>query len=110
METQRVIPTLEISTLGGLQMKCDGEIVSGLVSRKAEALLVYLASTGRPYQREILADLFWDNRTQTQAAANLRTVLSNLRKHLGAYLAIDRYAVATNPENDYWIDTIGVLC
>jgi DNA-binding SARP family transcriptional activator len=34
---------LEISTLGGLSIRHDGEPVTGLASRKVEALLVYLA-------------------------------------------------------------------
>lgn len=104
MEDQQGIPVLEISTFGGLQLECEGKPVSGLASRKAEALLVFLAVTGRAQRREILADLFWDDRTQAQAASNLRTILSSLRKYLGPYISIDRYTVALNPMGNYWID------
>jgi DNA-binding SARP family transcriptional activator len=37
---------LEIRTFGGLHLFCDGEPIEELTSRKAEALLVYLAVTG----------------------------------------------------------------
>ena len=39
---------LTISTLGELSILLDGDPVTGLASRKAEALLVYLACTDRP--------------------------------------------------------------
>ena len=81
---------LEIFTLGGVRILYDGEPVSGLGTRKAEALLIYLASTRRPQPREVLADLLWDERTQSQAMGNLRGVLTNLRQALGESLTITR--------------------
>jgi DNA-binding SARP family transcriptional activator len=47
---------LEIRTLGGLSMECDGQPVTGFVSRTAEALLVYLAYTHQSFPREVLAE------------------------------------------------------
>jgi DNA-binding SARP family transcriptional activator len=88
MDQQQDVPLLEIFTFGGFQLRCGGKPVSGLASRKAEALLVYLTVTGTPQPREVLADLFWEERPQAQALSNLRTVLSRLRKQLGVYLAI----------------------
>jgi DNA-binding SARP family transcriptional activator len=58
---------LEIYTLGGLRLLWDDEPIPDLGSRKAEALLVYLACTGRAQSREVLADLLWDDRSQSQA-------------------------------------------
>ncbi len=58
---------LEITTLGGLSVRSNGKLVTGFVSRKAEALLVYLACTRRQHAREILADLLWDDRSADQA-------------------------------------------
>ena len=46
---------LEIRTLGGLSIKCDGEPVTQLKTRKVEALLAYLACTERIHPRETLA-------------------------------------------------------
>lgn len=95
---------LRIKTLGGLLIERDGEHLDNLASRKAEALLVYLACTGRAHPREVLADLFWDGRTQRQAMANLRVVLSSLRKEAGAYLAITRTTACVEPDSDLWLD------
>lgn len=95
---------LEIRTFGGLQLTTGGQTITGLASRKAEALLVYLAVTGRPHSREILANFFWDERSQTQSLANLRTVLSSLRQNIGDYLEISREYAAISPDAEVWLD------
>jgi WD40 repeat protein/DNA-binding SARP family transcriptional activator len=95
---------LEIRTFGGLQLASGGYPITDLASRKAEALLVYLVVTGRPQSREVLADIFWDERTQTQAMANLRNVLYSLRKHVGDYLEISREFAAVRPDAEVWLD------
>jgi DNA-binding SARP family transcriptional activator len=91
---------LEITTLGGLSIRHAGEPVTRLRTRKVEGLLVYLACTGRTQRREVLAELFWEERTQAQAMSNLRGALASLRKHLGPYVSITRDTVALNPEGD----------
>ena len=96
---------LEIRTLGGLSIKRDGEPVTELKTRKVAALLVYLACTARVHPREVLAELFWEERTQAQSMTNLRGALSSLRKHLGDYLIITRDTVAMNPDAQIRLDT-----
>ncbi|MGB6421188.1 MAG: hypothetical protein WBF05_05055, partial [Anaerolineales bacterium] len=96
---------LEITALGGLSIKQDGEPITGLASRKAEALLVYLACTGKPQSREKLAELLWEERSQSRSLSNLRVVLSSLRKHLGKYITITRDTVTLNQAADIWLDT-----
>lgn len=96
----KVNPYLEITTLGGLSIRLDGQPLAKLHSRKAEALLVYLALTARLQPREVLADLLWEDFSQKQAMNNLRVVLSNLRKHLGDHLLITRDTAGMNPEVD----------
>jgi DNA-binding SARP family transcriptional activator len=96
--------SLKISTLGGLSICLADEPVTGLASRKVEALLVYLACTGRAHPREVLAELFWEERAQSRAMANLRVALSSLRKHLDPYVIITRESVALNPGADVWLD------
>ena len=54
-----------------------------LTSRRTEALFVYLLRTGQPQAREVLANLFWDDLPQTQAAGNLRVLIANLHKAVG---------------------------
>jgi DNA-binding SARP family transcriptional activator/Tfp pilus assembly protein PilF len=95
---------LEISLLGGLQIYLDGEPLTGLASRKAEALLAYLVCEPRPHAREVLATLLWDDRSQKQALGNLRVLLSSLRKHLAAYIQTTRGTVAFNTRRPYRLD------
>jgi DNA-binding SARP family transcriptional activator len=95
---------LTISTLGGLSIRRGDEPVTGLASRKVEALLVYLACTDRPRPREVLAEMLWEERSQSQSLANLRVVLSSLRKHLAPYVTITRDTVALNPDAAVWLD------
>jgi len=90
--------TLEITTLGGLEVRIGGEPVSGFYSRKVEALLVYLACTRRPQSRDVLADLLWDDLSQSRAMGNLRVVLHSLRQQLGPYVEISRTTVALKSE------------
>lgn len=99
---------LRIRTFGGLSVERDGSAVKGFASRKAEALLVYLACTGREQRREVLADFLWDDRTQRQAMANLRVVLSSLRKEVGDYVIITRATAGVAGESNLWLDAAQV--
>lgn len=97
---------LVIRLLGGLTIEQGGEAVTGLVTRKAEVLLAYLAVERRPHGRENLATLFWDDRSQEQALSNLRTLLTSLRRQLEPYLVIERATVAINPAANVWVDSV----
>jgi WD40 repeat protein/DNA-binding SARP family transcriptional activator len=99
------VASLEIFTLGGVRLLQDGKSVEGLSNRKAEALLIYLASARRSQPREVLADLLWDERTQSQSLANLRVVLTILRQSVGDSITISRGTVAINPSSQVWLDT-----
>lgn len=95
---------LEIRALGGLTIERNGQPVMGFVSQTAEALLVYLACTGQPHRREVLAEFLWPYRERDQARANLRTVLANLREIVGPFVDIARDAVAMNAQSRYRLD------
>jgi WD40 repeat protein/serine/threonine protein kinase/DNA-binding SARP family transcriptional activator len=95
---------MEIVTLGGLQISRGQIPVTNLGLRKAEALLVYLATTQKPQSREVLADLLWDDRSQRQSLTNLRVVLTSLRKEFEPYFDISRDMVSRNPEAEIWLD------
>lgn len=97
--------TLALTLLGEMTIEFNGKPTSGLPSRKAEALLIYLASTQRPYSRELLADFFWDDRPPEQAMANLRSLLSGLRSKFKPYLEISRQTIAFKTESPHWLDT-----
>lgn len=95
---------LEIRALGNLSLGENGKAIENLGSRKAEALLVYLAVEGRALNRDLLAALFWPESGQRQASTSLRVALSILRKHLGAYVDISRDAVSIHPEAEIYFD------
>lgn len=95
---------LELRLLEAAQAWLDGQPVTGFVSRKAEALLYYLAWTGRAHSRESLAALFWSESTDSAARTNLRKVLSNLHQLLPAHFAIERQTVAFRTNSPHAID------
>ena len=95
--------SLEISLLGQIEIKRDGRPVTGFVSSKAPALLIYLAVTGHPHERETLAGLLWGDKSEQRARANLRKVLSNLRQTIGPSLVTEGQRVAL-PADTYRLD------
>lgn len=95
---------LRIYAFGGLSIAVGDTAVTGLASRKADGLLLYLAANPRPHTREALATLFWDDRTTQRALANLSVILTSLRKQLNDYLIITRQSIGINPQADIWLD------
>ncbi len=71
---------VEISLLGEMRVFVDGAPVALPSSKKARALLAFLAITGRPHRRERLCELLWDLPDDPKAA--LRWALTKLRKIL----------------------------
>lgn len=64
-------------------------------TRKATALLAYLAITGRPARRDTLASLLWPETNPDRARSALRRTLSTLRSALdGRWLETDRDLVS----------------
>ncbi len=68
--------TLQIYTLGGLTICRNGEPFAAITSRRAQALLVYLAFTAQAHSREYLGEMFWDERSNERALGNMRLLLS----------------------------------
>ena len=95
---------LQIRLLGGLSITINGERITDIATRKAEALLVYLACERRPHQREALAALLWDDLPAERAAGNLRLTLTQLRKHCEPFLDVTRQTVALRRDADCWLD------
>jgi DNA-binding SARP family transcriptional activator/predicted ATPase/Tfp pilus assembly protein PilF len=96
--------TLRLRFLGPLQVERDGEPVRGLRSRKALALLGYLAVQGQPVPREQLADLFWEERSESRGRANLSWALNRISSVLTVYLQTDRHSVQFQRTDAYWLD------
>ena len=74
---------LDVRLLGGFEARFDtGQKVS-LPTRKAEALLAYLAlAPGKTRSRDQLASLLWSDRADAQARSSLRQALTSLRHGL----------------------------
>ncbi len=75
---------LKISLLGGFRVsRNDGEPVA-FSSRKAQALIAYLAvEAARPQSRETLASLLWGKTGEQRARHNLRQSLAKIRQTFG---------------------------
>jgi len=95
---------LRLEFLGGWQARLGQVPVTGFASSKVQALLCYLAVTGRPQLRNTLATLLWGELPDADAANNLRQALNNLRRLLDPYLEITRQTVAINTASAYWLD------
>lgn len=95
---------LQINLFGGLTIDRDGEPVTGFVSNKAPALLVYLAVTRCTHQRDALAGLLWGEMAEADARNNLRQALSNLRKLVGPHVIITRTTAAFHGDAPYSLD------
>ncbi len=95
---------LEIKTLGGLSLRVSGEALRDMGSRKAEALLVYLAVEGGRHNRGVLATLLWPESNQVRASTSLRVALSTLREHVGDHLDITRDTVGIESEAEVCVD------
>ena len=84
---------LTISVLGSPRVEVDGNPLE-VDTRKATALLIYLAVTGRPQSRDHLTGLLWPDYDQDRARAALRRTLSALRKSLAdRWVSADRMGV-----------------
>ena len=71
---------------------------------KGQALLVYLAITGRRHSRQALAGLLWSDVDELSARASLRTTLVQLRRALGGYVTADRQTVGLDRGRSLWVD------
>lgn len=84
---------MRIALLGPPQIEADGRPVV-VDTRKAVALLAYVAIVDRPVARESLAELLWPESEPEDARGALRRTLSVLRAGLGgSWLRIDRRQV-----------------
>ena len=86
-------PSLKISLLGRFELEHRGQILAGLGTKRAEALLIYLACHKQPQPREILSDLLWPEYDQASARKNFNNTLYRVRQALSDYVDSTRQAV-----------------
>ena len=75
--------SIQLSLIGTPQITKDGKRLK-IPTRKAFALLVYLAITTVPHRRESLIAFVWPELDETRGRAALRRELSRLNRALGA--------------------------
>ena len=95
---------LELAFLGNIDIRQNGIPLTGFNSSKSQALLCYLAVTGRPHLRPMLTGLLWGDLPEANARNNLRKALTNLRQLVGPHLTITRQAAAFNQTSSCWLD------
>ncbi len=96
-------PQLRIALLGPPSIEVDGRPLE-VDTRKATALLAYLAFTARPVRRDSLASLLWPETNPDRARATLRRTLSTLKSALDSrWLDVGRDTVALS-EAGVWFD------
>jgi predicted ATPase/DNA-binding SARP family transcriptional activator len=96
--------SLSVFTLGSPRIEIDHRPVE-VDTRKAIAMVIYLAVRGESHRRESLAALLWPEYDQTHAMGAMRRTLSALRKALGGeYLEIKRDSVGIQLAAQVWVD------
>ncbi len=94
---------LRLALLGAPEVSVDG-VPLAVDTRKAVALLVYLALEGGTHSRDSLAGLLWPDYDNERARAALRRTLSTLRAALaGAWLQVVRDVVSLD-RRGLWLD------
>ncbi len=78
---------LRISLFGDMHITHDDGPAITNVTRTTQALLAYLLlRPHRPQPRDILADVFWGDRSQERARSSLKTALWELLRQPGSHL------------------------
>jgi len=99
-----LLEKLALYLLGTPRLERDGASIE-FDTRKAMALLAYLAVTGEVHGRDTLATLFWADSDQSSARAALRRTLSVLKDGLGDdVLDVHRETLGTLPSAPIWVD------
>lgn len=98
------MPQTTICLLGAPRIEHEGAPVE-VDTRKATALVAYLAVTRRRHTRDALAGLLWPEYNQTRARAALRRTLSSLSKaRAEGWLEADRETVGLDYWGGIWVD------
>ena len=97
------VPRTKILLLGAPRIEADGEPIE-VDTRKAIALVAYLAISRGRHARDALAGLLWPEYNQRRARAALRRTLSSLgNARAEGWLEADRQSVGLNGDG-IWVD------
>lgn len=95
---------VHLRLLGVVQVEREGALVQGFESRKALALLGYLALRSQAVERSYLADLCWSELPEARGRANLSWVLNKLSALLPGCLHADRHTIQFRHDPAHWLD------
>ncbi len=96
------VKSLRIALLGAPQIEVDAEPIV-VDTRKATAVLAFLAVTGHTHTRAVLANLLWPDADPERSRSALRRTLSTLRGALGdERLISDRLTVTLNLDDAFF--------
>src|SRR5689334_15904939 len=110
-QQEQFMSQLQLSLLGTPVVK-HGERTLTFSTRKALALLVYLAVEGRMHPRKTLSESFWPELDAEHGRAALRATLLELRKLLErshepgeqTHLLVERDALGFDPDSSLILD------
>lgn len=89
---------IELALLGGFAARLESGGPIALPTKKAQALLAYLAMPpGQPHARDALGALLWGDMGDAQARGSVRKALSWLRRELGDALVTEGHDVSLDP-------------
>jgi DNA-binding SARP family transcriptional activator len=96
------VRSLSIALLGAPRIDVDGQPLV-VDTRKATAVLAFLAVTGHTHTRAVIANLLWPDADPERSRSALRRTLSTLRSALGdERLISDRMTVALNLDGAFF--------
>jgi len=95
---------LQLHLLGGLGLTRGSVPLRGFLSAKVQALLCYLAVTGRAHSREALMALLWGDMPEDRADHGLRQALSNLQKLVGTHVSVTRQTISFDRNAPHYLD------
>ena len=99
-----MVSQLTLYLLGPPRVERDGVPIE-VDTRKAIALLAYIAVTAATQRRSCLVNLLWPEYDHARGRAALRRTLYALKKALvGDWLEVDREGIGLNPGADIWMD------
>jgi DNA-binding SARP family transcriptional activator len=110
LEGKADVGKLELKLLGPPEVRLDGRVLT-LRTKKALALLAYVAVERGPHPREELAELLWPKSGRSKDRMALRSALADLRRELGetgdsreARLLVERDSLTFDATSDTEID------
>lgn len=102
---------LHVSLLGSFCIQSDNQTIIAFKQQKVQELFCFLLlHRKQPHTREFLANVLWENASETQSKPYLRKCLWQLQsttelESLPPLLLVESEWIQINPEVEIWVDT-----